>query len=489
MAKVSKKAKPSIPIEVKTSDVVEDSMTEYAIYSLEERHIPDFRDGLKPVHRRTIWAMYEDGTLWDGRFTKCAAVVGNTIARYHPHGDTACYGALVTLTGQPLKKSKKLFTGSNNPYPHIEGYGNFGAIDTKDPQKPDFAAMRYPECRLSILSKFLFNLKPTTEFVPNYDNRRKEPLFLPASFPFLLLNGITGIAVGASTDFPPHNLGEVCDALILFLKSDSPPSLKKIMKKIKGPDFPFGGTLIDKEQIIEAYKTGTGSISWGLNTDVSKKGKRWIIRLTGIPWRFNLKKYLIKLDNEKDVKGIRKLEISDKLDIEIVVASEKMMKKIVEKTNSTKNNWNVTHRKSGKEVDFKGVNLRSYLIMWVDYCIDTHKKYFKIEIKRVQGEIAIDLLKLLAIKHGGKVISYIKEENFKSIKKLLKTDDDGVQIVKSMSVGAFTKTNETAIKKRVKNKKEELAQLKNNLRNLKDYLVKFFQSLKEYSHPRKTVVL
>ena len=476
---------------VKVSKIVKNDIKEYGEYVLEQRHIPDYRDGLKPVMRRILYAMYKAGYRWDvNKFRKCAKVVGDTLGSYHPHGDQACYGALVTMTGDPLsslKKHKKtknakiLFYGPNNPYPFIEGYGNFGSIDGDKP-----AGMRYPECKLSILSSLMFALPSCIEQVPNYDNTTTEPLFLPSTIPSLLLNGVTGIGVGVSTDFPPHNMKEVLKALQYMLKHKK-VTVSKLMKFIKGPDFPYGGTLVSRKEVAQVYKTGQGVISWGLNTELSQKGRYFSVKVIGIPYRLNIKKLIEKFLKQPDVKSGHITELgSDEIEIEFMVKTEKMAEKIIMYKQSVKNDWNVTIRKSETEVEFKHVNLVSYLQMWLDYCIEVHKQFFRNEIERLSAEIRRNEIKVRIHRNSTKVVDFIKKEQHKALIKLLKIKEDELSIVTSMSIGALSKTNIKSIKDRIKAKKEERGINKKNLKDTKAYLLKYFKSIEKFSLPRRT---
>src|SRR5881394_3670315 len=224
------------------------SFLDYAMSVIVSRALPDVRDGLKPVHRRVLYAMHEDG-LQPGRpYKKSAATVGTVMSRYHPHGDSAIYDTLVRMA-QPFSLR----------YPLVDGQGNFGSIDG-DPA----AAMRYSEARLSrIATELLRDIdKETVDFVPNYDETTEEPTVLPAPFPNLLVNGSAGIAVGMATNIPPHNLREVVDALIWTIESaqsDVPPTLpekqRKLLEIVPGPDFPTGGYIIGRQGIQQAYLT------------------------------------------------------------------------------------------------------------------------------------------------------------------------------------------------------------------------------------------
>ncbi len=223
------------------------SYLEYAMSVIVGRALPDARDGLKPVQRRILFAMYELGLTPDRPFRKCARVVGDVLGKYHPHGDQAVYDALV-----------RLVQNFSTKYPTLEGHGNFGSVDNDPP-----AAMRYTETRLAPIAHkgFLEEIgSETVTFSNNFDGSQKEPNVLPAQLPFLLLNGSSGIAVGMATNIPPHNLGEIVDGVIALVKNKD-ISNKKLSKIIKGPDFPTGGELIDSKGIDELYETGKGSIT------------------------------------------------------------------------------------------------------------------------------------------------------------------------------------------------------------------------------------
>jgi len=225
-------------------DEMSSSYLSYAMSVIVSRALPDVRDGLKPVHRRILFAMHKGGYDWSKQFRKSARIVGDVIGKYHPHGDQSVYDALVRMV-QDFSMS----------LPLIEGQGNFGSVDG-DPA----AAMRYTETRLSKVSQFLIDDidKNTVDFKSNYDETEKEPSVLPAQFPNLLVNGAGGIAVGMATSIPPHNLGEVINGALALIQNKE-IKINELMKYIKGPDFPTGGIIIGKNIIKEGYKTGRGS--------------------------------------------------------------------------------------------------------------------------------------------------------------------------------------------------------------------------------------
>jgi DNA gyrase subunit A len=232
-------------IPVSIEETLAKSYLEYSMSVIVGRALPDVRDGLKPVHRRILYAMYKMGITSNSPYKKSARIVGDVIGKYHPHGDSAVYEALVRMA-QPFSMRMPL----------IDGQGNFGSIDGDNA-----AAMRYTEARLTKIAEELLKDidKDTVDFVPNYDGSEKEPVVLPARFPNLLVNGSSGIAVGMATNIPPHNLSELIDALI-YMIDNKDAKLEDILKFVKGPDFPTGGIIYGRGGIIEAYKSGRGSI-------------------------------------------------------------------------------------------------------------------------------------------------------------------------------------------------------------------------------------
>ncbi len=266
-------AAPSLfaaPIVVRTlAEEVESSFLDYSMSVIVSRALPDVRDGLKPVHRRILWAMHDGGLRPDRPFVKCARVVGDVMGRFHPHGDSAIYDALVRL-GQDF----------SIPHPLVDKHGNFGS-----PAAPP-AASRYPECRLSpIAQQLLAGIdEGTVDFQPNYDGGDEEPVVLPGRFPNLLVNGNQGIAVGMATNIPPHNLAEVCAAALkLIQKPDI--TLAELMRTVKGPDFPTGGLIMGDEGIKEAYRTGKGTIRLRAVVDIEQTRRGSAIVITEIPYQ------------------------------------------------------------------------------------------------------------------------------------------------------------------------------------------------------------
>lgn len=258
-------------IRTEYSDVMKKSYIDYAMSVIVARALPDVRDGLKPVQRRTLYDMHELGIRWDKPYRKCARIVGDTMGKYHPHCDSSIYEALVVMA-QDFKKGKIL----------VDGHGNFGSIEGDGA-----AAMRYTEARLAKFTQdiFLADLdKDIVNFVPNFDETEKEPEVLPVRVPNLLVNGAEGIAVGMATSIPTHNLGEVIDAVIAYMK-DNTLTTKQLMKYIKGPDFPTGGIVVNQDDLLSIYESGTGKIKirGKVETEDMKGGKKRLV-ITEIPY-------------------------------------------------------------------------------------------------------------------------------------------------------------------------------------------------------------
>ena len=269
-------------IKTEYSDVMQKSYIDYAMSVIVARALPDVRDGLKPVQRRTLYDMYELGIRYDRPYRKCARIVGDTMGKYHPHGDSSIYDALVVMA-QEFKKGEAL----------VDGHGNFGSIEGDGA-----AAMRYTEARLIKITQdvYLSDMdKNVVEFVPNFDETEKEPEVLPVRIPNLLVNGADGIAVGMATSIPPHNLAEVADGVKAYMKNND-ITVAELMKYIKGPDFPTGGIVVNKDDLQSIYEKGMGKIRLRGKVEVEKgKGGRQLLVITEIPYTMigaNIGKFL-----------------------------------------------------------------------------------------------------------------------------------------------------------------------------------------------------
>ena len=283
------------------AEVMQKSYIDYAMSVIISRALPDVRDGLKPVQRRTLYDMYELGIRYDRPYRKCARIVGDTMGKYHPHGDSSIYGALVNMAQDWSTR-----------YPLVDGHGNFGSVDGDGA-----AAMRYTEARLSKISmEMLADInKDTVDFVPNFDETEKEPTVLPSRYPNLLVNGTTGIAVGMATNIPPHNLREVINAVVKIIDNqvneDRETEMEELLSIVKGPDFPTGGTILGTAGINQAYRTGRGKVRVRAVTDIEpmQNGKNRIV-VTELPYMVNKARLIEKiaeLVRDKKVDGITDL--------------------------------------------------------------------------------------------------------------------------------------------------------------------------------------
>ncbi len=301
-------AKETLPISLE--DEMRHSYLDYAMSVIVGRALPDARDGLKPVHRRVLFAMHEANNAWNRPYVKCARVVGDVMGKYHPHGDAAIYDTLVRMAQNFSLR-----------YMLVDGQGNFGSIDGDNA-----AAMRYTECRLErISSELLADIdKETIDFQPNYDGKELEPTVLPTRVPNLLINGSSGIAVGMATNIPPHNLGEVVDACLRLLE-DPTTDLEELIKLVKAPDFPTAAHIYGLQGVHEGYRTGRGRVVMRARTHFEdlEKGNRQAIVVDELPYQVNKRTLLEKiaeLVNDKRIEGISEIrDESDKSGMRVVI--------------------------------------------------------------------------------------------------------------------------------------------------------------------------
>ncbi len=381
---------------------MKESYLSYAMSVIVGRALPDIRDGLKPVQRRILYAMHELHLRRNQPHKKCARIVGETLGKFHPHGDTAVYDALVRM-GQDFSLR----------YPLIDAQGNFGSIDGDPP-----AAMRYTEARLTHISDYLLQDidKETVNFFPNFDGSLTEPEVLPAVLPNLLLNGASGIAVGMATNIPPHNLAEVCDGIIYLL--DHPQaSIKELHKIIKGPDFPTGGIVCGKAEVFKAYKEGKGKLTLRSKATIEReKGKAQIV-ITEIPYQLNkanLIESIARLINEKKIEGISDLrDESDKDGIRIVVE----LKRDAQPEITLNQLYKHTYLETTFGVIFLALvnrrpqilNLKEILFHHINFRKDIIVRRTKYELKKAQHRAHILEGLKIALKFLDKVVELIKK--------------------------------------------------------------------------------
>ena len=383
-------------------DEMSSSYLSYAMSVIISRALPDARDGLKPVHRRIIYAMYKGGFDWSKQFRKSARIVGDVIGKYHPHGDQAVYDALVRMV-QDFSMS----------LPLVDGQGNFGSIDGDPP-----AAMRYTETRLSKISQFLIDdiEKNTVLFKSNYDETESEPSVLPAQYPNLLVNGAGGIAVGMATSIPPHNLGEVIDGTLALI-NDKNIKINELMKYIPGPDFPTCGIIIGKKIIKEAYKTGRGSFKIRGEISVENlKNKRDRLVITSIPYQVNksvLNERIADLVREKKIVGIRDIRdesnsegIRVSIDLRAGVEPETVKRQLFKYTSIESSfGFNTLAIVDNKP---KNCNLKEFLDQFLKFREDVVIKKTKFDLKKAEDRVHILIGLSISVENLDKIIKIIR---------------------------------------------------------------------------------
>ena len=383
-------------------DEMSSSYLSYAMSVIISRALPDVRDGLKPVHRRILYAMYKGGFDWSKQFRKSARIVGDVIGKYHPHGDQAVYDALVRMV-QEFSMSQPL----------VDGQGNFGSIDGDPP-----AAMRYTETRLAKISQFLIDdiEKDTVSFKSNYDETEQEPTVLPAQYPNLLVNGAGGIAVGMATSIPPHNLGEVINGTLALIKNKD-IKINELMKYIPGPDFPTGGVIIGKDIIKQGYKTGRGSfkIRGEINIEQIKGGKERLV-ITSIPYQVNkslLNEKIAELVRNKKIEGIRDIRdesnsqgIRVSIDLRSNVEPETIKRQLYKFT-SIENSFgfNTLAIVDNKP---KNCNLKEFIENFLKFRQDVVIKKTKFDLKKAEDRVHILLGLSVSVENIDKVIKIIR---------------------------------------------------------------------------------
>ncbi len=395
-------------------DEMSSSYLSYAMSVIVSRALPDIRDGLKPVHRRILYAMYKGGYDWSKQFRKSARIVGDVIGKYHPHGDQSVYDALVRMV-QDFSMS----------LPLVDGQGNFGSIDG-DPA----AAMRYTETRLSKVSQFLIDdiEKNTIDFKSNYDETEKEPSVLPAQFPNLLINGAGGIAVGMATSIPPHNLGEVINGTLALIDNKD-IKIRELMKHIPGPDFPTGGVIIGKDIIKQGYNKGRGSfkIRGEIAIESLKNGRERLV-ITSIPYQVNksvLNERIAQLVREKKIEGIRDIRdesnregIRVSIDLRNGVEPETVKRQLYKNTQIENSfGFNTLAIVDGKP---ETCNLKDFLTHFLNFREDVVIKKTKHDLQKAEDRAHILIGLSVSVENLDKVIKIIRSsKNPEDAKKLI----------------------------------------------------------------------
>ena len=477
--------------EYSLEEIMGSRFARYSKYIIQDRAIPDVRDGLKPVQRRILWAMYKDKNTYDKQFKKCANAVGNVLGKYHPHGDSSVYEALIRMS-QNWKQNHTL----------VEVDGNNGSIDGDPP-----AAYRYTECRLSKISEELLKDidKDTVNMAPNYSDTLFEPTVLPAKFPNLLVNGTNGISAGYATNIPPHNLIEVCDAVIKRI--DSPNCHEdSIYEIIKGPDFPTGGIIEGLDGIKQAFKTGKGRLIVSSKCEFQKnKGKEQIV-ITEIPFEVNKQLLVKKIDDvkyEKKIDGIAEVrDESDKesairivIDLKPGVDKDLILKYLLKNTDlQTTYNYNMVC------IDQRRPRLLGIIPIidaYIEHQKDVITKRTKFDLDFAQKEMHITEGLVKAISILDEVIAVIRGSKNKqdAIQNLVKkwdfTEDQATAIV-MLQLYRLTNTDVTVLMEKLENLKkiiENLQAILNDESKLKAVIKEELRRIKkEYGVPRKTEI-
>ncbi|GMM19521.1 DNA topoisomerase IV subunit A [Lactobacillus amylovorus subsp. amylovorus] len=477
--------------EMPLEQVMGERFGRYSKYIIQERALPDIRDGLKPVQRRILYAMYQDGNTYDKPFKKAAKAVGNIMGNFHPHGDSSIYGALVHLS-QDWKMREPL----------VEMHGNNGSMDGDGP-----AAMRYTESRLSKISNMLLQDidKDTVNMVLNFDDTEYEPTVLPARFPNLLVNGSTGISAGYATEIPPHNLGEVIDATIYLLKYPD-ATLEDLMKYVKGPDFPTGAIIMGTKGIKEAYKTGRGRIQVRAKTSIQDiRGHRQEIVATEIPFDVNKSLLVKKIDEirlNKEIDGIAEVrDETDRHGLSIVIE--------LKKDTDAQNILNYLFKNTDLQVSYNfnmvaidhmtpvQVGLKHILISYLEHEVDVVTKRTKFDLNKAEARLEIIQGLIHAMDILDQVIKTIRaSKNKADAKKNLiakyKFTEKQAEAIVSLQLYRLTNTdvNELIAEQDKLNKlAEKYRKLLSDRKTLEKEIIKELSAVKkEFSNPRRTQI-
>ncbi|HEY4506795.1 MAG TPA: DNA gyrase subunit A [Candidatus Paceibacterota bacterium] len=482
--------------QIKSREIVtemQESYLDYAMSVIVSRALPDVRDGLKPVHRRILWGMWESGNTYGAKLRKSANTVGEVMGRYHPHGDSAIYDSLARMAQDFSLR-----------YPLIQGQGNFGSVDGDSP-----AAMRYTEARLGKISDDILTdiEKETVNFRPNYDGSRQEPSVLPTKIPNLLINGSMGIAVGMATNIPPHNLTEVLDGL-MHLIDNKDAGVEDLMQFIKGPDFPTGGTIYNEKDILNAYATGKGPIIMRAKTEITESEKRGFqIIVTEIPYQVNKSELIIKIaDLVKDkkvdgIKDIRDESDKDGLRIAIDLKQDAFPRKVLNqlfKYTELQKSFHVNTLALVDGIQPQILDLKGMLEKFIEHRQVVVKRRTEYDLRKAEDRAHILEGLKKALDHIDEIIQLIKkseskEEAFKNLIKKYKFSDRQATAILEMRLQALAGLERKKIEDELKEKRELIAYLQDLLAHPKKMLAiikKELQEMKEkYGDERRTNIV
>ncbi len=481
------------PTLLNIEDDMRQSYLDYAMSVNIGRALPDMRDGLKPVHRRILIAMFREGLLANRRYSKCAGVVGEVLKRYHPHGDSAVYDALVRMA-QPWSMR----------YPLIDGQGNFGSIDGDPP-----AAYRYTECRLTRLAeRMLADIdKDTVDFIPNFDGSQDEPEVLPAQIPNLLINGSDGIAVGMATNIPPHNLGEVCDALLALI--DNPDlTLAQVLDIIPGPDFPTGGQLLGRQAVRQAYldKRGTLTMRALAAVETDKRSGKASIIVREIPYQVNktrLMERIAELVNERRIEGISDLrDESDRDGMRIVIE----LRRDTEPKVVLNQLFKLTQMQQGYGLIMLGIHegrpremdLREMLVAFLDHRRRVMTRRTQFELRQAEARLHVLDGLLVALQNLDAVIKLIRaakdaETARNELMDRFKLSQIQAQAILDMTLRRLTSLERTKIEDEHKEVAASIIRFRQILADERELMKLIADELKdlkkEFADPRRTQII
>ncbi|MDQ5954575.1 MAG: gyrase subunit, partial [Patescibacteria group bacterium] len=470
---------------------MKESYLAYAMSVITARALPDVRDGLKPVHRRILYAMYEMGLTSTSRFRKSAAVVGDVLGKYHPHGDVAVYDSMVGMAQEFSYR-----------YPFILGQGNFGSIDGDNA-----AAMRYTEAKMAKISNELLRdmEKETVDFRPNYDQTRKEPIVFPSSVPSLLLNGTLGIAVGMATNIPSHNLAEVLDATNYLIENED-ATTEDLMQFVKGPDFPTGGIAYGYKDMLHAYSSGRGGVVCrGEAEIVESKGGSFQIIITSIPFRVNKANLIMaiaELVQEKKLDGIKGLRDESTRDIRVVIDlkngahPEKVLNYIYKNTQLEQNfNFNIVALVDGVP---QTLSLKSILVNFIAHRREVVKRRSEYDLRKAEEREHILLGLKKALDKIDRVITVIRGSKDSAIAKVnlmkeFKFSDLQATAILEMKLQKLAGLERKAVENELEEKQKFIKETKELLANPKKMLKVIATELAEirekYQDDRRTKIV
>ncbi len=474
---------------------LQESYLDYAMSVIVSRALPDVRDGLKPVQRRILWSMWDSGVSADAKLRKSADVVGEVMGKYHPHGDASIYQTIV-----------RMVQDFSFRYPLCIGQGNWGSVDGDEA-----AAMRYTETKLARVSETLLTdiEKETVDWQPNYSGTKQEPKYLPAKLPQLLLNGTAGIAVGMATNIPPHNLGEVVDALI-YLSENPKATTEDLLEFVKGPDFPTAGVIYNKKDIADAYTTGKGAITMRGVAEVKERkgGKGYDIEITEIPYQVNKSELIIKmaeLVTDKKIEGIRDIrDESDKQGMSIVIelkndaSPQKILNQLYNHTDLQKNfNVNMVALVDGG-LQPQVLSLKDILVAFLEHRKSVVRRRAEFDLRKAKEREHILIGLVSALEVIDKIIATIKksenrEDAHKNLMKNFKLSDLQSTAILEMKLSQLAALERIKLEDELAEKKKLIAELEALLKSVAKILAVIqneIKALKEkYGDERRTRVI